>query len=201
MRNQGLFSTLFIEDVKSGIETTEAAAGRLATLCQTWKNSDLASRDALWGSFVKQAVSYLEFAVQDSPMSGGVYPLHEDFTFGNVATVLFLIEPGADIDDTAVGRFYPAKLIAQLKHHDRKWGILTDGRRWRLYATHSTRPFEDYVELDLEQVLETADATEYAIFEHFFPIVTQFSWISPYLGPSKPVERSNPASLTFWPEP
>ncbi|MBW2000392.1 MAG: hypothetical protein JRJ29_20840, partial [Deltaproteobacteria bacterium] len=67
-----------------------------------------------------------------------------------------------------VGRFYPAKLIAQLRKRKLNWGILTDGARWRLYSTRSSRPYEDFVELPLAEALENNDDAEYGLFEAFF---------------------------------
>ncbi|MGA7878007.1 MAG: DNA methyltransferase, partial [Desulfoferrobacter sp.] len=98
----------------------------------------------------------------------GVYPLYQDFGYSDCIAVLYLIEPGADIDDTSVGRFYPAKLIAQLRKRKLNWGILTDGSKWRLYSTKSSRPFEDYVELSLAETLETNEEAEYGLLERFF---------------------------------
>ena len=82
--------------------------------------------------------------------------------------MLYLTPPGLNIDNTSVGSFYPAKLLAQLRERKRNWGILTNGAFWRLYSTKSSRPYEDYVELPLEQVLEGSDEAEYGLFERFF---------------------------------
>jgi hypothetical protein len=82
--------------------------------------------------------------------------------------VLYLAPPGSDIDNTSVGSFYPAKLLAQLRERKLNWGILTNGALWRLYSTKSSRPYEDYVELPLEQTLEGSDEAEYGLFERFF---------------------------------
>ena len=122
----------------------------------------------LWESFMKQAVSYLEFVPPGAPTAKGVYPLYEDWGYTQCIAVLYLIEPGADIDDTSVGRFYPAKLLAQLRQRKLNWGILTDGAVWRLYSTKSSRPYEDYVELPLAEALSNSDEAEYGLFEQFF---------------------------------
>ena len=74
------------------------------------------------------------------------------------------LRPGSNIDNTSVGSFYPAKLLAQLKERKLNWGILTDGAVWRLYSSKSSRPYEDYVELPLEQALEGSDEAEYGLF-------------------------------------
>jgi hypothetical protein len=168
MKNKGLFSTLFIEDVRDGIELDDHSKGRMATLTQTWHGRDPKSSETLWNTFMKQALGYLQFVPANAPTTPGVYPLFEDFGFSNCLAVLYLLEPGADIDDVAVGRFWPAKLLRELRQRKLNWGILTNGAQWRLYSTKSARPYEDFVELPLAEALEKSDESEYALFERFF---------------------------------
>ncbi|MEI6259319.1 MAG: hypothetical protein WCR46_05350 [Deltaproteobacteria bacterium] len=168
MKNNGLFSSLFIENLKERVALDDAAQGRMATLAQTWHVRKDQDAESLWESFLKKALSYLEFIPSGRPDAPGVYPLYEDWGFTECVSVLYLAPPGSDIDDSTVGRFYPAKLIARLKERKLNWGILTDGSRWRLYSTKSSRPFEDYVELSLAETLEGSDEAEYGLFERFF---------------------------------
>lgn len=178
MKNNGLFSSIFIQELKKSVKLDDAALGRMATLAQTWSTRNVQDPDSLWESFLKQALSYLEFVPPTSPASPNVYPLYEDWGFSNCITVLYLAPPGWDLsayghaqagmEDTAVGRFHPTKLIAQLRKRKLNWGILTDGARWRLYSTKSSRPYEDFVELPLADALENKDEAEYGLFEAFF---------------------------------
>jgi len=140
----------------------------MATLAQTWRTRSNEDTESLWESFLKQALSYLEFVPPGNPTAPGVYPLYEDWGFEDCIGVLYLAPPESNIDNTSVGSFYPAKLLAQLKERKLNWGILTDGASWRLYSTKSSRPYEDYVELPLEQALEGSDEAEYGLFERFF---------------------------------
>ncbi len=168
MLNKGLFSSLFIADLKCRVALDDAARGRMATLAQTWRTRNSQDTGTLWESFLKQALSYLEFVPPGSSSAPGVYPLFEDWGFNDCIGILYLAPPATDFDGAFVGSFYPARLLAQLRARKLNWGILTNGALWRLYSTRSSRPFEDCVELDLEQALETANEAEYGLFERFF---------------------------------
>jgi hypothetical protein len=61
MKNNGLFSWLFIEELKDVVKLDDAAQGRMATLAQTWRSRNSQDTESLWESFLKQALSYLEF--------------------------------------------------------------------------------------------------------------------------------------------
>jgi len=168
MNNNGLFSTIYIQDIKDTVQLDDPAKGRMATLSQTWRTKDQKDVGGLWDSFLKQAVSYLEFVPPTHAEKGYIYPLYEDFNFSKSISALCLVPPGSDINSTDVGSFYPAKLLAFLKKHNLNWGILSDGANWRLYSVKSARPFEDYVELALDKALEKSDEAEYGLFETFF---------------------------------
>ncbi len=47
-----------------------------------------------------------------------------------------------------------------------RWGILSNGRKWRLY--HQDRPMDSYFEVDLAKVLEVADVDTFRYFYYFF---------------------------------
>jgi hypothetical protein len=168
MRLSNSPSSLFIEELKDSVMLDDAAQGRMATLAQTWRTRNTQDTESLWETFLKQALGYLEFVPPTRPDAPGVFPLYEDWSFTRCINVLYVVEPGSDIDNTSVGRFYPAKLLAHLRERKLNWGILTDGACWRLYSTMSSRPYEDYVELPLAEALEGSDESEYGLFEHFF---------------------------------
>lgn len=168
MKNAGLFSTLFLDEIQGALDTSDDAQGRLVTLSQSYQRRDAASTDALWRSFIKAALGNLGFVVNDQPFARSLYGLFEDYSFSNCIALLYAVEPGGNLDDESVGRFWPAKLITALRERKLNWGILTDGVKWRLYSTKSAKPYEDHVELDLGTALEGSDETTYALFERFF---------------------------------
>lgn len=168
MKNNGLFSTLFLSSLKEQVTLTDLAQGRMASLTQTWINRDLSNAESLWETFMKQALSYLQFVPSGTPSTETIYPLYEDYSFTNPIAALCLANPGADMDATAIGRFLPGKLIGELKRCKLNWGILSNGACWRLYSIKSSKPYEDFVELDLSEALKQNDEKEYDLFERFF---------------------------------
>jgi hypothetical protein len=168
LKNAGLFSTLFLETVSGQVTCADDAQGRFVTLGQSWLQRDASNVATLWSTFIKAALGNLGFVTQDQSMARGFHPLYEDYGFRNRIGLLYLIEPGADLDDQSVGRFWPAKLVTELRERKLNWGILSDGSKWRLYSTKSAKPFEDHVELDLATALEARDEISYALFERFF---------------------------------
>ena len=170
MKNAGLFSTLFLDAVRAKVSCGDEAQGRFVTLGQSWLRRDASSMASLWTSFVKAALGNLGFVTQDQPMARGFHSLYEDYGFRNRIALLYLIEPGADLDDPSVGRFWPAKLVTELRERKLNWGILSDGAKWRLYSTKSAKPFEDHVELDLAAALDGRDEISYSLFERFFHV-------------------------------
>lgn len=168
MKNAGLFSSLFIKDLREKVSLDDAAQGRMATLTHSWKVHTIGSAHDLWESFLKQAVSYLEFVPPAKTDQSGVYPLYDDWGYKESVTVLLTAPSGTELDLPEIGRFYPGKLIRELRIRGLTWGMLTNGSNWRLYSTKSSRPYEDYVELDLASTLDASDEREYGLFERFF---------------------------------
>ncbi|MDD2666607.1 MAG: N-6 DNA methylase [Methanocellales archaeon] len=55
-----------------------------------------------------------------------------------------------------------------LKETSKKWGILTNGRYWRLYNRETSYKPDSYYEIDLLQLLETNDVKNFKYFYLFF---------------------------------
>lgn len=54
MKNNGLFSSLFIEELKDSVKLDDASQGRMATLAQTWRTRNTQDTESLWESFLKK---------------------------------------------------------------------------------------------------------------------------------------------------
>lgn len=54
-----------------------------------------------------------------------------------------------------------------LRYSELPWGILSDGRYWRLYERNSSK-FNKYYEIDLEQLIDSDDVSQFLYFYLFF---------------------------------
>ncbi|RQH03328.1 Eco57I restriction-modification methylase domain-containing protein [Natrarchaeobius oligotrophus] len=63
----------------------------------------------------------------------------------------------------------PSTRMAEfLRESPARWGVLTDGKRWRLYGDRPGRRFDAHLEIDLEEILETGDSTGFRYFYCLF---------------------------------
>ncbi len=55
-----------------------------------------------------------------------------------------------------------------IQHSGLEWGILTNGRYWRLYHKHSAHKLDSYYEVDLPALLQSSDVNAFLYFYVFF---------------------------------
>ena len=78
---------------------------------------------------------------------------------------------GINLDGKGFSNKNPSyQIIDYLKQTDKAWGILTDGRFWRLYSTHSENKHTSYYEVDLIKILESTENSGNALerFNYFY---------------------------------
>ena len=68
-----------------------------------------------------------------------------------------------NLNSTIKGLHYAAEIIHALKDEELSWGLLTDGKRWRIYHANELAPYETYLEIDLERILQNDKSTSEAI--------------------------------------
>jgi type I restriction-modification system DNA methylase subunit len=75
---------------------------------------------------------------------------------------------GANLDQAAPGERNPSQQIDEyLRYSERPWGILTDGRYWRLYH-RDTSKYNTYYAVDLESLLAGDSVDAFLYFFAFF---------------------------------
>jgi len=60
------------------------------------------------------------------------------------------------------------QIVNYLTVTGKDWGILTNGRYWRLYYAKARSRVDSYFEVDLKEILESGDETAFKYFYHFF---------------------------------
>jgi len=66
-----------------------------------------------------------------------------------------------------MGRNWAEKIIRNLREHEMKWGLLTNGEQWRIYHQDEPTPYETYLEIELAAILADKAREAYHIFHKF----------------------------------
>lgn len=75
---------------------------------------------------------------------------------------------GVNLDQSAPNQRNPAQQIDEyLRYSELPWGILTDGRYWRLYH-RDTSKYNSYYAIDLDHLLESGNVNAFLYFYVFF---------------------------------
>ena len=70
---------------------------------------------------------------------------------------LCLLVADDDLDRTTKGRHHQANLIRALRQQSLTWGVVTNGRDWRLCQAAASAPYELYLQADLDNMLTGRD--------------------------------------------
>lgn len=93
----------------------------------------------------------------------------DDAYFEKVLAIADAKAMGIHLDGTSRSNSNPSyQIIRYLEDTRKPWGILTDGRYWRLYSTRSTERFSAYFEVNIEKLLSKRDDERFKYFFNFF---------------------------------
>ena len=78
---------------------------------------------------------------------------------------------GVSLDGKGFSNKNPSfQIINYLKQTDKNWGILTDGKYWRIYSLRSDSKHTTFYEIDLEKILASGDYQRFKYFYNFFRV-------------------------------
>ena len=78
---------------------------------------------------------------------------------------------GISLDGKGFSNKNPSfQIINYLKQTDKSWGILTDGKYWRIYSLRSDSKHTTFYEIDLEKILASGDSQRFKYFYNFFRV-------------------------------
>lgn len=85
------------------------------------------------------------------------------------SVVAYVLKKNENINSKTKGKFYAYNIIQAAKNENVDWCILTDGYKWRLYNTDTISPYEQYLEIDIEESLKKNKAdSNFILYANFF---------------------------------
>jgi hypothetical protein len=162
--NQQLFSEAYLRELRAG-KFPHDAVDVCLQIIREWREAypDLEDGNHL-RQYVGQCLSALHISY--TPQQN-LYILHADETKTN-QTGICLIVNDVDLGCTIKGCHHQANLIKKLRGAALHWGIITNGRRWRLCHAVAAAPYEVFLEIDLDRLLQKNDLSEFLLFYLFF---------------------------------
>ena len=162
-KNEYLFSEIYLREITQ-IEEDPAVKATLSVLKEYREYAVKSGLEAWNTSFVHEILNALRFGVRKiGENTALLYQLGSDST----TTLCYSLLPSESLDSTAMGRNWAEKTIRKLRNNQLKWGILTNGDRWRIYHTEESAPYENYLEIDLKKIMDGEDVQQYQIFNKF----------------------------------
>ncbi|MFC0525914.1 Eco57I restriction-modification methylase domain-containing protein [Pontibacillus salicampi] len=161
MKNSGFISEAYLKKVikKTSVKELEV----LLETIKSWFNdikeevlNNVSEDDMSFGEylydFIAPILSSLNFTYQK------LDDIHELLLFCDsnksqkVAT-LYAIRFDKNLNTETKGLNYSFNAVQLAKRNNIRWAFLTNGFKWRIYDTHSNSPYENFLEVNLEQVL------------------------------------------------
>ena len=166
-RNEYLFSEIYLQEITQQPEDTEILAS-LTTLKEYREFARTATIQEWKKSFVHEVLYALRFNIKpENERLTLLYPV------GNTEkplTLCYVLLPTEDLDNTTMGRNWAEKVIRSLRHHNLKWGLLTNGEQWRMYHLDESTPYEIFLEMNLAAILSDSASQAYQIFHKFMKV-------------------------------
>jgi len=168
-RNEYLFSETYLQNITQLPIIDENLKNSFRTI-KGWRDeADNTSPESWINTYIENIFDTLKFGHQrNSEKELNILMLFLDIDKIKAMSLCFIIPPEEDINCTSKGKFWAEKIIRNLRKNNFQWGILTDGFYWRIYHVAEPNPYEIYVEINLETILNSQDYTAFQIFYFFF---------------------------------
>lgn len=164
--NEILFSEIYLEEITRQAENADVLAS-LKVLGEFRDYADTHNLQSWKESYVHEVLSTLGFNAQSNTQSvTNLFPMGSSGT-GTPLALCYVVLPDEDLDNTTMGRNWAEKTIRALREKGLQWGLLTNGKQWRIYHQDEPTPYETYLEMDLEAVLADKAKDAYQIFHKF----------------------------------
>jgi hypothetical protein len=162
---------------------------------QAWKPIQPISVDdvgQLRSYLVEQIFAYLELTYAPHPADQRAFFLYADWAKEDCTGLCLVLPYSADIEGRVTsssvsssdlssykgiipkGCNYAQQLLNLLREYELNWGVLTNGRHWRLFHSTELSPTDTYLHIDLERVVTTTAFIEAPLSTQVEEIVRQF---------------------------
>ncbi|NPV78440.1 MAG: hypothetical protein HPY59_18945 [Anaerolineae bacterium] len=164
--NEILFSEIYLEEITRQAENADVLAS-LKVLGEYREYADTHNLKAWKESYVHEVLSALGFfALSKSDHLTYMFSMGSNGK-ENPLSLCYVILPEENLDNTTIGRNWAEKIIRALRENNLQWGLLTNGKQWRIYHQDEPTPYETYLEIDLEAILKEKAKEAYQIFHKF----------------------------------
>jgi len=162
--NQFLFSEAYLAEITQ-IEENSASRASMTSMSDFLIYADHSTLVHWNKSFVHECLQSLGFRIDKQSDNLALLKRHgeDDRPIGVCISVL----PSENLDNTSMGSNYAYEVVIALNNSGLKWGILTNGHKWRIYHTEESTPYENYLEIDLRQILELKDLSSFQLLFFF----------------------------------
>ncbi|MFC2029036.1 DNA methyltransferase, partial [Chloroflexota bacterium] len=166
-RNETLFSEIYLDEITRQTEQADVLAS-LKVLREYHDYADSSNLEAWRKSYVQEVLSALGFnAKYKEGYLSLLYPMGE---VDQPVSLCVITSAEENLDNTLMGKNWAEKTIRALRDQDMQWGLLTNGKQWRIYHQDEPTPYETYLEIDLESILADQAKDAYQIFHKFMKV-------------------------------
>lgn len=163
--NQQLFAEAYLRSLALALVDHTGAVRASKQTIQEWREfyPDL-SLPLTLSRYVGQCLSALGLSYAPQ---GDCLVLYADQTLA-APIGLCLLVADENLGRTTKGRHHQANLVHALRQQSLAWGVLTNGRAWRLCHAAASAPYELHLEADLDGLLAGGDLAGFSLFHRFF---------------------------------
>jgi len=169
--NNYLFASQFVNFLKTKTIDAETLQAFKKVFVALEKERILNKESEILDLFIKPVLNLLEFAygnfIENSLKNGTYIYLYDGYPLQRKVSCLYIVGANNNIDSTTKGSFPAFELIHLLIKEKLEWGILTDGKKWRLYSTLNTQPYENYFEINFSFYSDI----DFQAFYHLFSVL------------------------------
>jgi len=164
--NQQLFAEAYLRDLregKSSVDIVDACRQTIREWRGEYRELDRSEELLPYLSYSFSALGF-SYARHDNPAH---FLLYSDDTHAQPIGVCLAVTDD-QLGRTTKGQHHHARLIHLLRDRQLAWGIVTNGRTWRLCYAKASAPYEEYFEADLDALLDPTRLAEFLMFYRFF---------------------------------